>query len=64
MTIDASFLPQAVAALGTGRIVFGTDTPLLDPYSQLARVRSSGLSIESLGQIMGANILRLMGVEQ
>ncbi|MCE5306053.1 MAG: amidohydrolase [Acidobacteriales bacterium] len=63
-TIDASFLPQAAAALGTGRIVFGTDTPLLDPYSQLARIRSSGLSSESLGQIMGANILRLMGVEQ
>ncbi len=63
-TIDTEFLSTAVAALGAGRIVFGTDTPLLDPYTQLARVRSSGLPEPELAQIMGGNILRLMGAGQ
>lgn len=63
-TIDTEFLSTAVAALGADRIVFGTDTPLLDPYTQLARIRSSGLAAEALDQIMCRNILRLMGVEQ
>lgn len=61
-TIDTDFLAQAVAALGPDRIVFGTDTPLLDPYTQTARIRSSGLTPAALNQIMCANILRLMGV--
>jgi hypothetical protein len=63
-TIDTEFLGKAVAALGAGRIVFGTDTPLLDPYTQLGRIRTSGLAPEALDQIMRANILRLMGVER
>lgn len=62
-TIDTEFLQKAVAALGPGRIVFGTDTPLLDPHVQIAKLRSSGLAPAALDQIMGANILRLMGVE-
>lgn len=63
-TIDTEFLGKAVAALGAGRIVFGTDTPLLDPYTQLGRIRASGLDSTALDQIMCANILRLMGVER
>jgi len=62
-TIDTEFLQKAVATLGAERIVFGTDTPLLDPHVQIAKLRSSGLSPAALDQIMGANILRLMGVE-
>lgn len=61
-TIDAPFLEAAVAALGPEKIIFGTDTPLLDPHVQKAKIASSGLSSEALALIMGGNILRLMGL--
>lgn len=61
-TIDAGFMETAVKALGAGRIIFGTDTPLLDPYVQYAKVAKSGISEEEKSQVMGGNILRLMGV--
>ena len=61
-TIDTGFLETCVAALGPDRIIFGTDTPLLDPWPQLAKIRETRLPPAALDQIMGGNILRLMGV--
>ena len=61
-TLDSGFLPACVAAVGAHRIVFGTDTPLLDPWAQLAKVRHAGVACGDLEQILGGNILRLMGV--
>ena len=60
-TIDEGFLRACVAALGPERIIFGTDTPLLDPWPQLAKIRGAGLPQEQLDLILGGNILRLMG---
>jgi uncharacterized protein len=61
-TTDADFLEAAVARLGAQRIVFGTDTPLLDPYSQLAKVCDAPISKADRDLILGGNILRLMGL--
>jgi uncharacterized protein len=61
-TIDTGFVEACVAALGPERIIFGTDTPLLDPWPQLVKIRDSRLSPAELELIMGGNILRLMGV--
>jgi uncharacterized protein len=61
-TIDAGFLEAAVKALGAGKIIFGTDTPLLDPYVQRAKVSEARLSPEDKRLVMGGNILRLMGL--
>lgn len=61
-TIDTGFLEAAVAALGPEKIIFGTDTPLLDPYTQLAKIAESKISDEARALIMGGNILRLMGL--
>jgi hypothetical protein len=61
-TIDAGFLEYAVKTLGAGKIVFGTDTPLLDPYVQRAKIKETRLRPEDKALIMGGNILRLMGV--
>ncbi len=60
--IDTGFVEAAVAALGAGKILFGTDTPLLDPWPQLVKIRETRLSDEDRKLIMGGNILRLMGV--
>jgi uncharacterized protein len=61
-TFDTGFLETCVAALGPERIIFGTDTPLLDPWPQLLKIRETRLSPGALELIMGGNILRLMGV--
>lgn len=63
-TIDTGFLEACVAALGAERILFGTDTPLLDPWVQCEKIRQTRLAKADLDLIMGGNILRLMGVEQ
>lgn len=60
--IDTGFVETCVAALGANRILFGTDTPLLDPWPQLVKIRDTRLSKQDRELIMGGNILRLMGV--
>jgi uncharacterized protein len=61
-TIDTGFLETCVAELGASRIVFGTDTPLLDPWAQIAKIRDTRITAVERNLIMGGNILRLMGV--
>jgi predicted TIM-barrel fold metal-dependent hydrolase len=61
-TIDLGFVETCVAELGASKILFGTDTPLLDPWPQWTKIRSSRLPQSDLDLIMGGNILRLMGV--
>lgn len=60
--IDTGFVETCVATLGAKKILFGTDTPLLDPWPQLVKIRETRLSDEDRQMIMGGNILRLMGV--
>ena len=61
-TIDTNFLELAVDALGPEKIIFGTDTPLLDPWVQLAKIRETALAPEALDLILGGNIARLVGL--
>ncbi|HZY62655.1 MAG TPA: amidohydrolase family protein [Edaphobacter sp.] len=62
--IDTGFVEACVAALGATKILFGTDTPLLDPWPQVVKIRETRLSDEDRKLIMGGNILRLMGVAE
>ena len=62
--IDTGFVEAAVAALGARKILFGTDTPLLDPWPQLVKIRETRLADEDRKLIMGGNILRLMGIAE
>lgn len=62
-TIDTGFVEACVASLGARRILFGTDTPLLDPWVQLVKIRETRLPREDMDLILGGNILRLMGVK-
>ncbi|MCL5005697.1 MAG: amidohydrolase family protein [Acidobacteria bacterium] len=61
-TLDAGFVEKAVAVLGADKIVFGTDTPLLDPYMQRTKIAETRISKEERELIMGGNIRRLMGI--
>ena len=48
-----------VQEVGAERVIFGTDTPWLDPRIVLGKVALSGLSEEQLQLVLGENILRL-----
>lgn len=61
-TIDLGFVEACVAELGASKIIFGTDTPLLDPWTQWTKIRESRLPKQDLDLILGGNILRLMKV--
>ncbi len=60
-TIDANFVETAVRALGPEKIIFGTDMPLLDPWTQVAKIRETKLTAAARDLIFGGNIARLIG---
>jgi len=60
--IDTGYVEQCVAAVGAERVLFGTDTPLLEPWPQLVKIREARISEADRQLILGGNILRLMGV--
>jgi len=60
--IDNGMLEHAVAELGADRILFGTDMPLLDPHTQLAKVMGADISDEAKRMILGGNLAGLLGL--
>jgi predicted TIM-barrel fold metal-dependent hydrolase len=60
--IDNGMLEHAVAELGPEKILFGTDMPLLDPHTQLAKVTGANISAEAKRLILGGNVARLLGL--
>jgi len=60
--IDNGMLEYAVAELGPEKILFGTDMPLLDPHTQLAKVTGANISEQAKRAILGGNLVRLLGL--
>lgn len=61
--IDNGMLEHAVAELGPEKILFGTDMPLLDPHTQLAKVTGADISDDAKRAILGGNLVRLLGLK-
>lgn len=61
-TIDTNFLETAVAEVGPEKIIFGTDMPLLDPWTQLAKIQETSIDSAARSMILGGNIARLIGL--
>jgi predicted TIM-barrel fold metal-dependent hydrolase len=59
---DAGFIEFAVAELGAERILFGSDVPIRDYATQLAKVTGAAISSEAKQLILGANAARLMNL--
>jgi hypothetical protein len=49
---------------GTGRVLFGTDSPWSGHAGELERLRSSGLTEDELAGILGGNAAKLLGLER
>jgi predicted TIM-barrel fold metal-dependent hydrolase len=59
---DMGYIEAAVEAVGPERVIFGTDMPLLEPFSQLAKVTTAEISQEAKELILGGNMARLLGL--
>jgi len=60
--IDNGMIEHAVAELGPEKVLFGTDMPLLDPHTQLAKVTGAAISQDAKAMILGGNLVRLLGI--
>ena len=49
--------------LGPKKILFGTDMPLLDPHTQLAKVTGAQIDADAKARILGGNMAELLGLE-
>jgi len=61
--IDNGMIEHAVERLGADKVVFGTDTPLLDPWVQRAKIEGADIDEAAKRLILGGNIARLMGLQ-
>jgi len=52
---------RAIAAVGAGRVLFGTDTPLSTLHAEMGCRRAAKLPDDVRDQVMGGNILGLLG---
>ena len=59
---DAQVFSTAAGLVGAGKILFGTDYPLIKHQRLLEQVRESGLSQDDQDRITGGNIARLLGL--
>jgi predicted TIM-barrel fold metal-dependent hydrolase len=57
---DAGFVEYAVEQLGAERILFGSDMPIRDYGTQLAKVTGANISSAAKTQILGENARRLL----
>jgi uncharacterized protein len=54
-------LEQAVARAGARKILFGSDGPWLHPGVELAKIHALRLTPTAAAQVLGGNLLRLLG---
>ena len=57
---DRTIIERMVAAVGAGRVLFGSDLPFLEGAVSLGRVLSARISDEAKEQILRKNFLRLL----
>jgi uncharacterized protein len=54
---------QAMALAGEGRVLFGTDFPLLKPQRYFKEMEQAGLSGSQKTAVCGANAVKILGIE-
>ncbi len=54
---------NAVDGAGPGRVLFGTDMPLLDARHQVAKVATANITDEAKQRVLGLNAIELLGLD-
>lgn len=60
--VDMGMIETAVEVIGAERLLYGSDTPILNPYIQLEKVRSAEISEGEKRLILGGNMMRILGL--
>lgn len=60
--LDADRVRAVIAEHGADRVVYGSDWPMTDPATEIAAVRSLGLSQQDEAAVLGGNLARLLGL--
>jgi predicted TIM-barrel fold metal-dependent hydrolase len=55
-------IEQLVNEAGADQVLFGSDTPLMDPRPQIGKIITADISDEAKRQILGDNARRLLGI--
>jgi predicted TIM-barrel fold metal-dependent hydrolase len=58
--VGAGLIEFAVRELGAERLVFGTDSPLLDPAVQKAKITGADIENAQRDAILGGNMRRIL----
>jgi predicted TIM-barrel fold metal-dependent hydrolase len=60
LTCHAGYVGDAVAVLGAGRVLFGSDSPTSAMASELTKIRVLGLDADAERKILGGNVAALL----
>lgn len=55
-------IEQLVNEAGADRVLFGSDTPLMDPRIQIGKIITANISDEAKRLVLGGNARRLLGI--
>ena len=55
-------IEQLVNEAGADRVLFGSDTPLMDPRPQIGKIITADISDEAKRLILGGNARRLLRI--
>ena len=55
-------IEELVQKAGAERVLFGSDTPLMDPRSQIGKIITAAISDGAKRRILGENACRLLGL--
>ena len=61
-SLSHSSIEDGVHALGADRFLYGSDIPLLDPRSQVAKIATAEISQEDKRKILGLNASKLFNI--
>lgn len=57
-------ITKAVHAIGSDRVVFGSEMPMNNPVHEIQKIRSTTLSETDKAKILGLNMLRILGMSE
>jgi uncharacterized protein len=61
-TLPGERIVEIIRRHGADRVVYGSDWPMTDPATEIAAIRSLGLTAEEETAVLGGNLARLLGL--
>jgi uncharacterized protein len=59
---EVGVIEELVERAGPGKVLFGSDAPLMDPRVQIGRILTARIDAQAKRQVLGGNAQRLLGI--